>query len=470
MGPIVRCLVAVLFGVSAIACSGMEEQPMRRPPPTGGDEVPDVEQGLCSTPIRAVVDVAGQVVLSGTFEQVEAIQDECIGASRGMIFELEVPQDGTVEIGAWTSFQASLSVVDGCGEPSRAGACLSDLPKHKSFAAVSRGEPVYLSLAGAANAQGPYEIRVDFHEARKVDEACSPAFRCETGAFCSGDSHGVCVKTLEVTNPSLTSGGPTGDELVLAFDASGRHSYLIAYELEITDAGGESTLIERDLIVHHFDFITLDDKELLQIRQVLFGALDGIGEPKAARLRVSNGGWGEWQELDVRTSPVRNIGESCDPAYLLDRCDPQSACVASEAGNATCLPLGEVKQTLCQTAQEVRLGEQYSLESSGRGLWEFPAACDSELTLGRSFAEQTRKISIDEAGILGLSNDSGFETVFMVLDCAERENPVVACFGGGGRTLSDLTAGDYLIVLKSTTDLLPVDPVFHFSVHTRPTF
>lgn len=459
MKRFVRGLLGLSVGVVVVACSGGGDPEERTPRPDGTHGNPDT-QGLCQSAAPAVLEASGTLILTGTFQPMGRGPDECLGDAPAMAFAVAVPDDGSLEVRARTSFPASISVREDCEAPGRTALCNEDVGSTSAILPVSGAREVFVTLASlAADSAGKnFEVEVDFHPVRTSGERCDKGFLCEPGTFCTDPSWGFCKDLLQISDPQVFYGGPDGDESIVSFGVSGPLDYVLAYELEITDTAGRSRILPD---VH----IVPDGQDSFFLQQVASRAAQDLGEPRAARLRVSNGGWTEWAEVEIVHQPVRSHGQGCDPTWVSDRCEVGLAC-SGPAGGATCLSAEAARLAASEEALRVEPGGSLFASGSNRGLWEIPPSCTEHLpfvpAVDRADWEQVVRVAIQEAGNFTIYNDTRPGATMVLHDRGEGTLERVACFED--RIQLDLEPGEYLVVMKSADRTLVPNPEFRFQV------
>lgn len=468
MKPFVRSVVGVSFGIWVMACTGGGE-PARDPGLLPIDDENTPEFGHCGNPLPSVLDPSGTLVLSGTFRPGGSSTDPCIGDAPTMVFAVEVPDDGTLEIQARTPFPASIAVREDCEGPGRTALCNQDVGRTGAFLPVSGTRQVFVTIASLSTTAigDDFEISIDFHPVRKSGDPCDSNFLCESGTFCNHEWQGVCIDLLRISDAQMFHGGAEANEHILSFGVNGPMGYVVSYELEITDVEDRTEVFERNLLFG-------DDVDSFFLRHVLHGVPENFAATRSARFRVSNGGWTDWVDVDVVQQPLRKERQACDPHAVVDRCDVGLAC-AGPAEGAICLPTDEARIVEFERAPSVNLNGSLEdatslrVTSSGRGVWDLPSPCLESLpSLSGpvySLPEAVVRLSIGEGGAtVGLMPNADILTV---LRYEGGQVETIAC-GFGYSILEDLhlEEGEYAIVVQSFDKR--VAPAWNFGLSLLP--
>lgn len=152
--------------------------------------------------------------------------------------------------------------------------------------------------------------------------------------------------------------------------------------------------------------------------------------------------------------PVRLAGQTCDPRGF-DVCTEGFACVVRGA-NATCEDRDEARRERCTAAPTVAPGGSTSGTVSGTSLWDPIEGCASSARRGRSEAVVRVHVA-PGTGSISIATTTGkttFDSVVSLLDGCDSVAKVLACNDddpapGSRITLTDLKAGDYVVVVDS---------------------
>lgn len=309
---------------------------------------------------------------------------------------------------------------------------------------------------------------------RARGETCDPLFvdnRCEAGLGCRG-TPSVCDegRAPEITRMAFyrsSVDGGTGSPTIL-IEGTEPEDDLSSILFQFQNAQGQSVSIDSDgdgtpdmasftqdalgLAVDGTFFLRMQSGQDLdkQVPKLVATASDVAGHTGAPKSALPT------------TIPVRSAGATCD-ARGFDTCGPNLSCSPGTLGAVnTCANAFNLRTARCSSATilvPTATGAKVVGIAEGGSLWDAPSGCSTNDPTGRP--EGVVKLHLaDRANTITLSTigpGTTFDTTLYVMPgCPNNTADVLGCSddipgaaGASRLVLTDLPAGDYLVVIDS---------------------
>lgn len=410
----------------------------------------------------------------------------CNTAGDQLVFRYTPPEDGMLFVG----FQNAVVDPKGnpvliartdCADPESelTGLCVPHRAGILTKVEVEGGVPIYL-IVDSHEASIPvwwFAIATGHFPFKEEGEICAgigvdpDRNRCGPGLLCMEAN--ICEPNHPptISDAVVYRGGLRNEELVVGVDAEDPDGNLHSIGGRFRDAKGEQLVGHPDIVDPGghaaLAFISGHAASSSELHRSVgfFHSWPGFVTATEAEVSVVDVGALRTEPLvrPILPLPVAEVGGSCDPDEVLTRCKPGSFC--TEGG--ICEALAPFRQSLCDAATDIEVGEELSFEENLSGgqppsilpFWRVHEDCpldkwsdyyrlNPSTQIARLHLEEEMPVRIEALGNVTrpvLMLYPGCGTADPPLQCALPEPSA----SDAVLEFEKLPAGDYLIVVKA---------------------
>jgi hypothetical protein len=340
------------------------------------------------------------------------------------------------------------------------------------FAAGMGPAEVAVSLVDATSERsGEQVLKVGEQTVRARGETCDPLFlasRCQPGLGCRG-MPAVCDEGLAPQIGRMAFYRTAGGGPLILIEGTEPEDDLSNVRFEFQNAQGQAISIDSDgdgmpdLRSFEQDALGLAVDGAFFLRMQSGEGLDQQVPKLVAIPRDGAGHTGMPKVVSPTAIPVRGSGQACD-AKGFDVCGPNLTCSPGLIGatNNRCAGASTLRTSQCSGATVLVATESGAKArgiAEGGSLWDAPAGCSTADPTGRPegivkvrLSQRANKLTLSTVGA-----GTNFDTTLYVLpSCAAESKDAMACSddvpaaaGASRIVLTDLPAGDYLVIVDS---------------------